>query len=45
MIGRPARRRRIDAFKSKFAKIQFINKDIDYSNRVGVGDVVVQALR
>jgi len=45
MIGRPARFRWLDAFKSQFDKIKFIDEDIDHPNRIGVSNMVIEALR
>jgi hypothetical protein len=45
VIGRPARRRWINTFKPQSAKIQFIDEDIDHANRIGVGNIVIKALR
>ena len=43
VIGRPARASRIDAVETQLAQIEFIDEDIDHSNRVGISNVVVEA--
>ena len=35
---------RIDACETERAQVEFIDKDIDHSHRVFIGDVVIQAL-
>ena len=45
MISRPTSSFRHDANKSKLAEIQRINESINSTNRVGLVDVIIQALR
>lgn len=45
MIRRPACRLRIDTLKPQFAKIEFIDEDFDYSDRVVRRNIIVQQLR
>ena len=45
MTGGPTRFRRIDPFKTQLAQIKLIDKDIDYSNRVGISHIIIQAFR
>jgi hypothetical protein len=45
MIGWPPSVRRLDPFEPQFSKIEGIDKRVDYSNRIGFVDPVVQAFR
>ena len=45
MIRRPASRLRIDPVEPKCAQIDFIDKDVDHSDRIVLMDPVLQALR
>src|SRR5450759_480365 len=43
VISRPTGRCRIDAFKTQLAQIKLIDEDIDHSNRIGLGNIVIEA--
>ena len=45
MVRRTARCRPIDTFKSECRKIELVNKDLNHTDRVVLGDVVIQAFR
>jgi len=45
VIGGPSRCCWLDAFKTQFAEIQFIDEHIDHSNRVGISNIVIEACR
>jgi hypothetical protein len=45
VIRRRAGRRRLNAIKSQPAQVQFIDDDIDHTNRVGLPDIIIQAFR
>ncbi|KPW40003.1 hypothetical protein ALO66_200013 [Pseudomonas coronafaciens pv. atropurpurea] len=32
-----------DAFKTQLALVEFVDKDVDYTHRVGIADIVVEA--
>jgi len=44
MVGRATCCCRIDACETERAQVEFIDKDIDHSHWVFIGDVVIQAL-
>lgn len=35
---------RYGAFKPQFDQIRFVDKDVDYAHRIGLRDVIVEAL-
>lgn len=43
VISRPARCQGFNALKAQLAKLEFIDKDIDYSNRIGLGNIIIEA--
>ncbi len=45
MIGWPARRRRRHPGKPQGRKVQFVDEDLDYPNRVLLADIIFQAVR
>jgi hypothetical protein len=45
MIGRPPRRRRLDALKAQFGNIQCIDECIDHANRIALVNPVIEAFR
>lgn len=44
MVSRPASIGRDDTFKTQIDQVEFIDKDVDYAHRVGIGDLVVETL-
>jgi hypothetical protein len=45
MIGRPSRRSRRHPGKSQGRKVQFVDEDLDYPNRILLADLIFQAVR
>jgi hypothetical protein len=35
---------KLAAFKTQFDQVEFVDKDVDYAHRVGIRDVIVEAL-
>ena len=44
MISRPAIIGRNGTFKTQIDKVKFFDKDADYAHRIGIVEVVVEAL-
>lgn len=45
MVSRPASIRRYGALETQFDQVEFVDKDIYYAHRIGIADVIVEALR
>ncbi|MGF6317871.1 hypothetical protein ABIA60_004149 [Pseudomonas frederiksbergensis] len=44
MVSRPASIGWNGPFKPQIDQVKFVDKDVDYAHRVGIADVVVEAL-
>jgi len=44
MVSRPTSIGRYGAFKTQFDQVEFVDKDVDYAHRIGIRDVIVEAL-
>jgi hypothetical protein len=45
MIGRPPRRRRLNALKAQLGDIQCIDESVDHANRIALVNPVIEAFR
>ena len=43
MVSRPASICGYGTFKTQFDQVEFVDEDIDYTHRVGIGHVIVEA--